>query len=1078
MAGHSVTVKVDGDTRDFEKTLKNLGNVTKAGLADIKAGIDLTSAAAKSLFNIASGGVKYTAGIEQLQTSFEVMTGSAEKAAEVVERLRVMGAETPFETADLASTTQLLMQYGFTADDAIEKMRMLGDVAQGNKDAMTSIAMGYAQMSSAGKVNLQDIKQMINGGFNPLQEISERTGESMESLYNRISKGKMTVDEITNSLKAATSEGGKFYQSMDKQSQTLNGQLSSLRDNADQLLGSLTQGLSDELRDNLLPLANNMISALQEGFDARGMQGLLEAATGMLPDLLNMMTGKMEDSIASLQKFAPQAVKSIMSTIPVAIRGAGSVLPQVTAALFEVSGLVVQELVTMLPELVPAVVTGFAEMLGAAIFGVDKLISGFFSGIEQAVHQGQTKIAGVWVDSEAIAKYDFKIDMNVDPSNAYQEIEDTYDDLRTALKTDLLTESQKSEILGMIGEDYDAVYEKLKSFGLSHEDAAGIATAVTDVNTELTNELSKLELSVPTETVIGWYREANGSRLHLITAAKKAGLSDEDINSITAVYDGMMGRMKDNTPSIVQEIYDKLTDGKPDDTKTVDSLKTEIATYISDLLAGLDEAYQTKLSELDATAADYETRKKELDAWYASSKQGITDMDTEMRSLVSSLANAPASVVQARMAEFAEIEAWLLQKEAEIEELNNKAANAGESAYQVVRSGAKADEQTIEMAVSYKASVFKVDMQAAEDAYNTAMEELAAQLANKNITVEDYNTRASELEIEKEAAIAQAVATYESALGEIMAGIAESEGNLAAFESAGANAQAVQMVNQLLAEMQNVGWENVSSDLKTSVSAKLTELLGEGFSVEQLDMSAPGAALQNAIGMLTDGIDTSVFEGKVGETFGAALQSGILTGTSFDTTDETAQIAAVYSSIASGAATVAVPQLQAAGKTAVGTAVDAMDGYTGAQTSGSHTIDGLLSGLSGGLSALYAAGARAAQTFKAGYDNVMQIESPSRAMMESGRFTGQGLEIGLRESIQKAVNVANGIMGGLTTGANFRRVSFVGNMPDIRQEVALANEQQPVNLYVNGKQLGEVMSEDTSRAQNAYNRSIALGVGR
>lgn len=1078
MAGHSVTVKIDGDTRDFEKTLKNLGNVTKAGLADIKAGIDLTSAAAKSLFNIASGGVKYTAGIEQLQTSFEVMTGSAEKAAEVVERLRVMGAETPFETADLASTTQLLMQYGFTADDAIDKMRMLGDVAQGNKDAMISIATGYAQMSSAGKVNLQDIKQMINGGFNPLQEISERTGESMDSLYDRVSKGKLSIDEITKSLQAATSEGGKFYQSMDKQSQTLNGQLSSLKDNADQLLGSLTQGLSDELRDSLLPLANNMISALQEGFDARGMQGLLDAATGMLPDLLNMMTGKMEDSIASLQKFAPKAIKSIMGTLPTAIRGANAVLPQVTAALFEVAGLVVQELVGMLPELIPMVVEGFANLLGGAIYGIDQLISGFFSGIEQAVHQGQTKIAGVWVDTEEIAKYDFKIDMTVDPSNAYQKIEDAYDSLRNALKTDLLTESQKSEILGMIGEDYDAIYEKLKSFGLSDDVAASIATEVTNVSAELTNELSKLNLSVPTSTVIEWYREANGSRLHLIAAAKKAGLSESDINQITAVYDGMMGRMKANTPSIVQEIYDKLTDGKPDDKKTVEGLKTEIETYISELLAGLDEAYQTKLSELDTTASDYEARKAELDEWYASSKKGITDMDKEMRSLVNSLANAPASVVQARMNEFAEIDAWLLQKESEIDALTEKAKNAGEAAFQVVRSGAKTDEQTIETAISFKASTFKVDVQAAEDAYNAAKEELNEKLANKEISVRMYNIRSEKLEAEKQAAIEKATATYESALGEIMAGVAESEGNLAAIESSGARAQAIQMINGVIEEIGSVGWENVSEDKKKSLSSTLTNLLGDGFDVSQLDMGAPGAVLQNAIGMLMDGIDTSALEGKVGEVFGAALESGVLAGTSFDTTNATSQVAAIYGTVATSAATSAAPQLQTAGETAVGTAVDAMDDYEGAKTSGSHTLSGLLAGLSGSIDALFAAGAAAGAAFTAGYNSQMQIQSPSRVMMQAGRFTGQGLEIGLRESIEKAVAVADGIMGGLTNGAYFRRVSFVGNMPDIRQEVALANEQQPVNLYVNGKQLGEVMSADTSRAQSAYNRSIALGVGK
>lgn len=157
-----VIVRIDGDDSGLQETLSGIKVKTKAGLADIKAGIDMTTQALEKLASVAMKGVSYNAQIEQMQTSFEVMTGSAEKAAEVVERLRVMGAETPFETTDLVSVTQLLMQYGFTADDAIEKMSMLGDIAQGNKEAMVSIATGYAQMSSAGKVNLQDIKQMIN----------------------------------------------------------------------------------------------------------------------------------------------------------------------------------------------------------------------------------------------------------------------------------------------------------------------------------------------------------------------------------------------------------------------------------------------------------------------------------------------------------------------------------------------------------------------------------------------------------------------------------------------------------------------------------------------------------------------------------------------------------------------------------------------------------------------------------------------------------------------------------------------------------------------------------------------------
>ena len=158
----SVKIRIDGDDSGYKKALEGIGKATKAGLADVKAGIDLASAALQKFEAVAKKGIGYNAEIESLKTSFEVMTGSAEKAAEVVERLRKMGAETPFEMTDLAKTTNLLMQYGLSADEAIDRMTMLGDIAQGNAEKMNSVALGYAQMSSAGKVNLVDIKQMIN----------------------------------------------------------------------------------------------------------------------------------------------------------------------------------------------------------------------------------------------------------------------------------------------------------------------------------------------------------------------------------------------------------------------------------------------------------------------------------------------------------------------------------------------------------------------------------------------------------------------------------------------------------------------------------------------------------------------------------------------------------------------------------------------------------------------------------------------------------------------------------------------------------------------------------------------------
>lgn len=188
-------------------------------------------------------GMKYNSTVETLTSSFETMTGSAEEAGNIVKKLKDIGSKTPFEFTQLAETTKLLMNYGLTADEAIDKMKMLGDISQGNADKMGRISMAYGQMSSAGKVSLEDVKQMIEAGFNPLKEISESTGESMGSLYNRISKGSISVDEITKSMQRSTSQGGKYFGSMDKQSKTTSGRISTLKDNFNEAAGMLTKSL-------------------------------------------------------------------------------------------------------------------------------------------------------------------------------------------------------------------------------------------------------------------------------------------------------------------------------------------------------------------------------------------------------------------------------------------------------------------------------------------------------------------------------------------------------------------------------------------------------------------------------------------------------------------------------------------------------------------------------------------------------------------------------------------------------------------------------------------------------------------
>lgn len=1076
MAENSLKIRIDGDASDYEKKLSGLKVKTKASLADIKAGIDMTTQAVGKLIEVASKGVNYNATLEQYRTSFEVMTGSAEKAADVVERLRTMGAETPFETTDLVQVTQLLMQYGFTADDAIEKMSMLGDIAQGNKEAMVSIATGYAQMSSAGKVNLQDIKQMINGGFNPLQEISERTGESMASLYDRISKGNMAVSEITDSMRYATSEGGKFFQSMEKQSKTLNGQLSTLKDNAMQLLGSITEGMSENLASQMLPMVNNIVGELQTAFDEGGYQGLLDAATGMIPDLLKMIDGKFDGVVMSISRWGPKIADALMSGLPDAVKGASANISKLTTALFEVATTVATDLVNMLPELAPLVYDGILNIMDSALDGIGKMFTGIWDSVESLFHDGKKKIAGLWVDTTYTTEIQAGIDASIDTSEAENAIEAAYETIRQALEASPLTEEQKAELLDALGDDADAIKAKLMEFGMSDEDAAALAQTIADSGQTIIDAYDALNLGIDGETLLRLTVQANGSRILLKSLLKSEGLSDTDIEEVVKVYDEMSGKLGEQVPSLVEEIYDKLTDGKPDDDQTVEALTQQITDYIGKLLGDLDAAYQTKLAELDPTAADYQQRKAELDAWYESAKTEIQSMDTEMRTLVSTLAGAPTKTVQARVNEFIALEQRAAEMEERIEAVSGKAKSAAENAFAVVRSGAKTDAETVGVAIGYKITEFKLDQQSAEDAYNATMEQLNADLASGKIGKDEYESRAASAEADKQAAINAAQAGLDTAMQQIFSGLAESSGTAAIWQKAAEKMNAANLLKSFYTSLDTQNLDYLGDDLKQQLADYLgTSVEGlDEMSIPQLRTATSGLATQfeNEVASALENADTTM----IMNAYQAALDNG-LEGTSFNVESESAQLEAVMNAIINTSADAA--KSTAATKSAeIGKAsTSKMGDEKGARSAARETERGLITTLDKIAIRARRAGEKAGHAFASGYESTMEIQSPSKVMKRLGRYTGEGLEIGLNESMARAVRVANTMLGGLTTSADLTRMTNV-NMPELRQEISIAAEQNKVPVNIDGRKVAEIQGQNNA-SQLAWLRARdARGYGQ
>ena len=256
--GGNVTFHFLGDTSNLDKATdkaKNLGNsFQNVGKKMTKVGAAMTAVSAP-LAMLAVQGINYNKQLETYSTNLTTLLGgSKEKADELLNDLKEMASTTPYQTSGLISATQTMLSFGMSVDDAKKSLQAIGDIAMGDSKRMDSLTLAFSQVQSAGKLTGQDLLQMINAGFNPLNEISKMTGKSVSQLKEEMSKGAISAEMVSQAFQHATSEGGLFYQGMEKGAQTTAGKISTLKDNFNELLGSLTE--------NLLPIFTKLVEKL------------------------------------------------------------------------------------------------------------------------------------------------------------------------------------------------------------------------------------------------------------------------------------------------------------------------------------------------------------------------------------------------------------------------------------------------------------------------------------------------------------------------------------------------------------------------------------------------------------------------------------------------------------------------------------------------------------------------------------------------------------------------------------------------------------------------------------------------
>jgi tape measure domain-containing protein len=282
------------ETQSAANSLNRSANTAGSGVSGMASQFAAASAKATVLANmltslgtkavgLAKGfvemGISYNAEIEKYTTGFTNMLGSAQAAQEAMQAIQEDAARTPFDVASLTQANQLLISAGENAAYSRKVINALGDAVSatgGGNAELSRMAANLQQIANVGKASAIDIKQFAYAGINIYQVLADYTGKSVQEVQ------KMTIsyDLLSQALIAASEDGGRYYNAMDTQSQTMNGRISTLKDNVSQLAGLLTGNLTSAL-GGVISKLNEMVLAAQDAYKLDGWSGLIGEITGL-----------------------------------------------------------------------------------------------------------------------------------------------------------------------------------------------------------------------------------------------------------------------------------------------------------------------------------------------------------------------------------------------------------------------------------------------------------------------------------------------------------------------------------------------------------------------------------------------------------------------------------------------------------------------------------------------------------------------------------------------------------------------------------------------------------------------------
>lgn len=264
-----------GRARNSVKKLKDeyaLFNKESASTVDVSRQIETAMGnMAKKVFSVVAAKefvsqvIEVRAEMQMLNKSFEVLLGSKDKADLYVKEIKDYALVSPLSVSDVSKAAQTLLGFNVEAEKTIPIIKSIGDISMGDSQKFGSLTLAFSQMSAAGRLMGQDLNQMINAGFNPLQVISEKTGKSIAQLKKEMESGAISSQMVADAFSSATAEGGKFHGMIEKSAD-------GIRNAQNQLTGAIQDTLNSigESQEGIIKGSYEVATSLVQNYDKVG----------------------------------------------------------------------------------------------------------------------------------------------------------------------------------------------------------------------------------------------------------------------------------------------------------------------------------------------------------------------------------------------------------------------------------------------------------------------------------------------------------------------------------------------------------------------------------------------------------------------------------------------------------------------------------------------------------------------------------------------------------------------------------------------------------------------------------------